>query len=159
MIYAKQNPPPKNHPRYEQAFEYMFVFSKEKPKTFNPILEKCSLAGQINKGTMRNEGKDDLSIKHGYGKPVKEFKLKNNIWYYPVGKNKDKFIHKHPAIFPEQLAADHITTWSNEGDLVADFFCGSGTTCKMAKLLKRNYIGVDISEEYCQMAEQRLMTV
>ena len=64
---------------------------------------------------------------------------------YDVGKN-DKSIHNAP--FPEQLANDHIISWSNEGDIILDPMCGSGTTCKMAYLNKRNFIGIDISEEY-----------
>ncbi len=157
MIYGKQNPPPKNHKRYEQAFEYMFILSKGIPKTFNPILEPCKNAGKINKGTMRNSG-DDLSYKHGYGKPYKSTKIKSNIWFYPVGSfvSKEKFAFKHPAIFPEQLANDHIISWSNIGDVVLDPFCGSGTTLKMAKLNKRNFIGIDISEEYVQLSKQRV---
>lgn len=111
MIYAKQNPPPKNHPRYEQAFEYMFILSKGKPKTFNPILEPCSNAGRLSLGTMRNNSGDDLCVKHGIGKPIKETKIKSNIWYYTVGSNhKENFIHKHPAIMPEKLAEDVINS-------------------------------------------------
>jgi site-specific DNA-methyltransferase (adenine-specific) len=62
---------------------------------------------------------------------------------------------RHPAQFPERLANDHIISWSNEGDLVFDPFVGSGTTLKMAKLNNRKSIGVDISEEYCQIAKER----
>jgi len=155
MIYAKENPPPLNHNRYEQAFEYMFVFSKGKPKTVNLLKEKSLNAGKQNKGTMRNNGSDDLSIKHGFGKPVLEERIKRNIFYYGVGTEQDnKGIH--PAIFPEKLAQDHIVTWSNEGDLVYDCFGGSGTTAKMAHLLKRNWILSEISNEYCKMAEKRI---
>ena len=53
-------------------------------------------------------------------------------------------------------AEDHILSWSNEGDTVLDPMCGSGTTCKMAKLNNRNYIGIDISQDYCDIAEQRI---
>lgn len=156
MIYAKSNPPPQNHGRYEQGFEYMFVFSKGKPNTFIPILEPCKMAGKINTGTIRNNGGDKLIKKFGYGKPYKETKSKSNIWFYAVGATQRNQELKHPAIFPEQLAADHIKSWSNEGDLVLDPFAGSGTTLKCAKLLKRNYLGFEISQEYCNMAEEKL---
>ena len=69
---------------------------------------------------------------------------------------KDKIAFEHPAIFPEQLANDHIISWSNEGDLVLDPFCGSGTTYKMAKLNRRNYLGIEISEKYCDIIKKRL---
>ena len=59
-------------------------------------------------------------------------------------------------MFPESLAEDHILSWSNEGDVVLDPMVGSGTTCKMAKKNNRNYIGIDISEEYCDLARKRV---
>ncbi len=155
MIYWK-NSVPLNQNRYEPAFEYMFVFSKSKPKTFNPILEKKLWRDKrLQKMTKRNK---DGSFVMGFASQ-KETKIANNIWYYNVGGGhvtKDKIAHEHPAIFPEKLAEDHIKSWSNEGDLVLDPMCGSGTTCKMARLLNRKYIGIDISPEYCKIAEKRL---
>ena len=47
-------------------------------------------------------------------------------------------------------------SWSNKGDVVFDPFLGSGTTCKMAKILDRQYIGCDISKEYIKIARQRV---
>ena len=66
-----------------------------------------------------------------------------------------------PAFTPKAspanaIAKDHILSWSNENDLILDPFCGSGTTLKMAKLLERNYIGIDISEDYLNIAKQRI---
>jgi DNA modification methylase len=160
MIY-NCNKPPLTHNRYEQGFEYMFVFSKGSPKTFNPIMKKNKYAGN---NSLRNgdwaSGKDGsaMRVREGF-KAVKEYGIKNNIWYYETGGGKttlDKIAFNHPAIFPEQLAKDHIISWSNEGDVVLDPFCGSGTTLKMALLTNRNYIGIDISEEYCELSEQRI---
>ncbi len=150
MIYAKNNPVPLNHNRYEQQFEYMYIFSKDKPNTFNPILEECKNYGNKSSGTFRQTSDGILEDRHKIGK-VNQYKIKNNIWYYNVGANKttnDKIAYKHPAQFPEQLAQDHILTWSNEGDIILDPMCGAGTTCKMAYLNNRNFIGIDISEEY-----------
>jgi DNA modification methylase len=62
----------------------------------------------------------------------------------------------HPAQFPEILANDHIISWSNKGDLIYDPFLGSGTTAKMAILNNRSFIGSEISEEYCEIAEKRI---
>ena len=92
-------------------------------------------------------------------KPVPDLSPRNNIWKYVVGggfATKDKLAHKHPAIFPEKLAEDHIITWSNEGDVVMDIFAGSGTTLKLAKLNNRKFIGFEISNEYCGIIEKRL---
>ncbi len=161
MIYAKNNPMPIQHNRYQSCFEYMFVFSKGKPKNFNKLTEPCKNAGKKTTGTYRNiNGK--MKHKNGLGKPVKDTKIKGNIWFYDVGNyktTKDKYAYKHPAIFPEQLAEDHIISWSNPGDIVLDPFLGSGTTAKMALLNNRNFIGFEISEEYCEIAEQRISQI
>ena len=91
--------------------------------------------------------------------PVKEKKIKGNVWAFNVGFMKsttDKEAFRHPAIFPEQLAYDHIVSWSNEGDTVFDPFLGSGTTGKMAKMLNRKFIGIEIDLEYYQIATKRI---
>ena len=159
MIYQSPKPP-LTHNRYEQAFEYMFVFSKGKPNTFNVIKEPSKNAGKKCEGTIRQTGRE-LQGKHKPG-IVNDMKYRSNIWFYATGMNKtttDKFAYEHPAMFPEQLANDHIISWSNEGDLIYDPFMGSGTTAKMAILNKRNYIGSEISKEYCEIAEKRIEAV
>lgn len=155
MIYAKQNPPPKNHRRYEQAFEYMFVFSKGIPKTFNALKEPCKRAGERVTGTMRNEDKDTLQKKHGYGQSVKQMKLRSNIWTYKLGKNYG-YVHQHPAIMPEQLAIDCVLTWSSVEDMVLDPFCGSGTVLVAALKCGREAVGIEISSNYVEIARRRL---
>ena len=153
MIYQKSTPP-LTHNRYEQNFEYMFVWSKGKPNTFNGLREPREYKDtRKNKAFGRNK---DNSVDFGYSTQDKT-RLKRNVWkYFAGGGANDKIASKHPAIFPEQLAQDHILSWSNENDLVYDCFMGSGTTAKMAKLNNRNYIGSEISEEYCNIAEERL---
>ncbi len=157
MIY-KTSKPPLTHNRYEQAFEYMFILSKGKPKTFNPILENCKYYGQESKtSTFRHTGTETGKL-HKQA-PINKQKIKGNIWEFGSGYGQSaigKIPFQHPAIFPEKLANDHIISWSNKGDLVFDPFCGSGTTCKMAIENHRNYAGIDISEEYCKIARQRI---
>lgn len=139
--------------RYQQAFEYIFVFVKDKLKTFNPIIADCVQIGRIYSGTTRRDRRkgyttDCLTVKRNI--PSKDTKIVNNIFTYEVGYNKtatDK-AYSQPAIFPSKLAADQITTWSNPGDIVFDPFSGSGTTCEEAKKLSRRYIGCDISGQY-----------
>lgn len=157
MIYAKKNPTPMKANRYQQCFEYMFVFSKGKPKTFNPIMtEKKYLENRKIK--YYNKDKNGKQISRAY-KSTSNMKVIYNIWSYTVGLNnstKDKIAFKHPAVFPEKLAEDHILSWTNEGDIVFDPMCGSGTTCKMAMLNNRKYVGIDISQEYVNIANERL---
>jgi DNA modification methylase len=151
MIYHKINPIPIKQNRYYPCFEYMFILSKGKPKTFNPIMRESLSAG--TKVRARQRSGVDSYIKKPTGKnSTKEYSIEYNLWSYKVGSvgqtSKDKIAYKHPAQFPEQLALDHILSWSNEGDVVLDPMCGSGTTCKMAYLNNRNFIGIDMSEEY-----------
>ncbi|AIM40744.1 DNA methyltransferase [Idiomarinaceae phage 1N2-2] len=157
MVYAKTNPMPLTHNRYEQQFEYMFVLSKGKPRHFNAIREKNKDAGKNKGGTFRHDGQV-LQGKHKKT-AVKYTSISKNIWYYTVGKNnstKDGAAFNHPAIFPEKLARDHIISWSNEGDMVFDPFMGSGTTGKMAKLTGRKFIGIEIDPDYFQIAKGRI---
>jgi DNA modification methylase len=153
MIFYRKNPP-LTHARYEQHFEYMFVFVSGKLKTFNPILEdKDYPCKRLNRSFRRER---DGTFDKGFSSD-KTKKIKGNIWKYAVGGGhltKDKI--NHPAMFPESLARDHINSWSNEGDTVFDPFLGSGTTGKMAKILNRKFIGIEIDETYFEIAKERL---
>jgi site-specific DNA-methyltransferase (adenine-specific) len=149
MLYQTDKPP-MNDNRYQAQFEYMFVLSKGKPKTVNLILENTLNPGG-KRGTYRQASGDLKQAFHR--KPTGNTKVKGCIWYYASGGND----LGHPAVYPEQLAHDHIYSWSNEGDTVLDCFAGSGTTLKMAKVLSRHYIGIEISQEYISLAEKRLL--
>ena len=159
MIYMKNGSPFPEKKRYSQVFEYMFVFSKGKPKTVNIIKDKKNKwAGHTNFGKRVMRSKDG-ELKEMPKFEISEYGNRYNVWNYSTGKNystKDSFAFNHPAIFPEELAEDHILTWSNEGDTILDPMVGSGTTTKMAKLNNRNFIGFDINQEYIDIANQRI---
>lgn len=159
MIFHKTNPVPQIYrKRYTNVFEYMFVFSKGAVATHNGIKIPCLHAGLELKGTTYKNYSKGEQCRGKMANPVKPEKLKGNIWEYVVGKNAvDQEAKKHPAPFPYQLALDHILSWTNQGDLVLDPMCGSGTTCVAALDAKRNYIGIDISAEYCELAKNRVM--
>ena len=158
MIYAKNNVgmyDPRNK-RYKQSFEYMFVFSKGRVKTYNPIQDKPVKSkiisrphGRKKDGSFRKRKSDIIS---------KPFQDRFNVWNYFTGAtiSKDKIAFQHPAIFPEKLAEDHILSWSNEGDIILDPMAGSGTTLKMAKKNNRNYIGIEIAKEYIDIINKRI---
>ena len=155
MIFKKRNPIPQIYrKRYSNEFEFMFVLSKGVVKTHNPIMIPCEHAG-LDNTTYKNYSKN-LQKRTKFANPVKDKKIKGNIWEYVVGKKKeDQEAKEHPAPFPCQLAEDHILSWTNKNDVVLDPMCGSGTTCKIAKKLGRNFIGIDMSKEYCQIAKHR----
>lgn len=150
MIYAKTNPTPYHHNRYNPAFEFMFCFSKGRPSVFSPIQTETKTRTKRS-GTFRYP---DGSLREANTPTPQEYKMLDNIFYYAVGA--DRECKEHPAKFPEQLAHDHILSWSNPGDLVFDPFMGSGTTAKMAVANGRNFLGFDISEEYCKLAKNRV---
>ena len=153
MIYRKANYIPLTHKRYEQEFEYMFILSKGKPNTFNPIMVDCKTAGSSTKGrTFYQTNNQNFPTKAHTDNAVSKQKQKGNVWDLSTNAG----AKGHPAQFPEQLASDHIISWSNEGDLVYDPFMGSGTTAKMAILNKRNWIGSEMSEEYCEIIQNRV---
>lgn len=138
---------------YTQNFEYMFVFSKGVPSTINLIYDKPNQSyGQDKSGVGRRKATGEHKIEQR--KESKEFSRRNNWWYIPPQKGVG-----HPAVFPEQLANDHILSWSNEEDLVFDPFTGSGTTGKMAILNNRNFIGIELDENYYNIAKERIESV
>lgn len=157
MIYMKNNPTPIKSKRYQPSFEYMFVFVKGKIKTFNPIMvEKKYIENRKIKHY--NKDKEGRQISHEY-KSKSNMKVKTNVWNYSVGlhhSSSDKIAFQHPAIFPEQLVKDHIMSWSNENDIILDPFMGSGTTAVACIDTNRNYIGFEISKEYCDIAAVRI---
>ena len=162
MIYHKNGPPFPETSRYSQVFEYMFVFSKGKPKTVNIIKDRENRwAGTNNFGKPSNRTKDGV-LKKSETYKVSEFGSRYNVWYILNGKGyttKDDFAFQHPALFPESLAEDHILSWSNEGDIILDPMCGAGTTQKMALLNNRNFIGIDLNEEYISLSNQRINNI
>jgi DNA modification methylase len=158
MIYRKICYMPLSHRRYEQVFEYMFVFSKGTPITFNPIKKHNRQVGKVITGNHRHDG-NILETIHKSGETIKETGLEVNVWSYGTGWGHtytDDIVKGHPAPFPEALARDHILSWSNPGDVVLDPMAGSGTTGKMAVKYDRKFIGCEISEEYFDIAVKRI---
>lgn len=161
IIYEKTSPSAPHKNRYFNSFEYMFILSKGKPKTINLLKDRKNKYGGTYSGVITKR-EEDGTLSKKEKKLIDEYGIRTNIWSYAVGYNKttkDKIAFKHPAIFPEKLAEDHILSWSKENDLVLDPFLGSGTTTKMAILNNRNYIGFEISEEYYDIAKKRLENI
>ena len=151
MIWRKKNPMPQvRQPRYAACFEYMFVFSKGRPKTFNPIMRTTSCGGQEYHSTCKNMGGEN-------GRTQKDFVINKesvdyNIWEIAVSQNNTN----HPAVFPIEIPLRHIRSWTNKGDLVCDPFSGSGTTALAAIQLERDFVGCEINKEYYAEAQSRI---
>lgn len=159
MIWRKSSCRYPETNRYYPVFEYMFVLSKGKPDKSNLIMDrKNKHAGTIVLGT--NRGVNGITqvksaVKLGKQRKIKEFGVRYNVWDVSEEKNSKGLLH--PAVFPLQLAQDHIISWSNEGDVVLDPFMGSGTTGVACVKTKRNFIGIELDEEYFRIAEKRIM--
>lgn len=150
MIWYKTNPMPYIKQNcYTPCFDYMFVFSKGKPRTTNILREPSKYAGKVIQTNTTNR---ESMMGYKGRKATLSTKIRHNIFQYIVaGTN-----HGHPAIFPEQLAQDHIISWTNKGDTVLDPFMGSGTTGVVCKKLDRDFIGIEIVPEYYELAKSRI---
>lgn len=163
MIYEKGGLGYPTTNRYYPIFEYMFVFSKHPPKTFNPLKDRKNRWLGMSWSKRRSDRQKDGSLKHKDRKEnYREYGIRFNIWRYLIGgrgwgqPHTPQLAAQHPATFPLELAADHIKSWSNKNDLILDPMCGSGTTLVAAYLLGRNYVGIDISPEYCEITRKRV---
>ncbi len=152
MIYQKHNFSNPSNNRYHQIFEYMFVLSKGKPKTFNPILDRPNVyAGKVGSWGKNTTRQKDGSFIERPKKINRAFGMRHNIWRINTESKP-----LHPAQFPLELAESHIISWSNPEDIVFDPFLGSGTTAVAAQSLQRQFIGCDISSKYVDIAKQRV---
>ena len=155
MIWTKNAIPydPKCN-RYWQAFEYMFVFSKGKPKTCNYIMEPCKNAGKAKTNDYGQKRKDGTNRedRRDANRKIKAEKVKTNVWHFSPDPQKTG----HPAVFPRKLAFDHIISWTNEGDTVFDPFMGSGTTGIECIDTNRNFIGIELDEKFFNISKERI---
>ena len=151
MIYEKSQACFGSNLCYLQSFEFMFILSKGKPKTLNLLRDRKNVRCKVESAAKKGLSADGEKSGRVY-KQFAEYGRRKNIWRYGVGGGKIE----HPAVFPEQLANDHILSWSNPGDIVFDPFLGSGTTAKMAIQNGRHYIGFEIDESYFEIASQRI---
>ena len=161
MIYSKgaQGGAPGSSYAYLSSFEYMFILSKGIPHTHNLIKDRPNI--KYNKGSViKSSLRESDDSRHSFKCRIERFGKRTNVWEihggYRVGST-DKISFLHPATFPEQLAKDHIISWSNEGDLVLDPLCGSGTVLKMCRMLNRNGIGFEINPDYEPLIRERSM--
>ena len=161
MIYKRNSLPFPESNRYYPCFEYMFVLSRGSPRNAHLIADRVNTqAGQAINAKERQVDGTFLPMSGAEkGNRIKRHGVRWNVWECRAGfghSSADAIAFEHPATFPEPLARDHILTWSNEGDTVFDPFSGSGTTLKMARLMGRQGIGVEIHERYCEIAANRL---
>ena len=143
--------------RFRMDHEYIFVFSKGNKLTYfdkEHMKVPCKHPLKEYHGTT-NIGKDGKRVKAGVIKSG-ENKCNGTIFNYNFGGDGSKLKSKHPAVFPNLLALDFIECFCPKDGLVCDPYSGSGTTAVAAKSSDRKYIGIDINQEYVDIAKQRL---
>ena len=155
MIWEKTGTSMGSRRLYYPNFEFMFVMGKSPHRVFNAIEDRPNKvvgAQRVGRGSIQLDGnpKKTGSI------PInsKPYGKRNNIWKIAPVQGVNKL--NHPAPFPVNLAEDHITTWTNSGDVVMDPFLGSGTTGVAAKNLGRSFIGIEREPEYFHTACRRI---
>jgi site-specific DNA-methyltransferase (adenine-specific) len=157
MIWQKNNFSNPASTRYHQIFEYMFIFSKWKP-VFNPIMDRKNIRvwwWALWEQTSRQKNWE-LRVRNKKA-AIKEYWMRYNIWKWNTSWQENMCKHiEHPATFPLWLVKDHIRSWSNEWDIVLDPFIWSWTTAVACKELNRNFIWIEISPKYCDIANNRL---
>lgn len=157
MIWKKDSCLFPEKTRYYPIFEYMFILTKGKIKTFNPIKDRVNKWSGVEKNQREYDKRGSRVIKREQKYTIPEMGSRYNIWEIPTGCGKtSKQKIEHPAMFPEKLARDHILSWSNKGDLVLDPFMGAGTTGYVCKTLNRKFIGIEKEENYFNIAKQRI---
>jgi len=146
--------------RFRVDHEYMPIFLKgERPAYFNkePLKIPSKHGGKVmtGSGNRRTDGKTTKTVTRA----INAMKCRGTVWEYLNAGDKNKLKRKHPAVFPDKIPLDFIQCFCPPGGIVLDPFIGSGSSAVAAKKLNRNYIGIDISKEYCDLTEERLKAV
>lgn len=143
--------------RFRVDHEYIPLFLKgERPAYFNkePLKVPSKHAGKMmtGSGNRRTDGTTTATVR----RPINLMKCRGTVWDYLMAGDKDKLKQQHPAVFPDKIPYDLIDCFCPPNGIVLDPFMGSGSTAVAAKRLGRNYLGFDISKEYCTLANKRL---
>lgn len=159
-------------------FKYLKYWHKDRPSGFlnakrQPLRDIEEIAVFYEKQCAYNrqmvEGKENHSI--GKSKNLEVQSNNNNYGdFKPIESNNGNlkyprqlmyYQRPHPPIHPTEkpvdLLEDLINTYTNEGDLILDFTCGSGTTLVASKSLHRKCIGIELEEKYCEITKNRLL--
>ena len=163
MAYVKSNFSAPERVRYHQAWEYVFILSKGKPRCFNPLMDRPNIwaghPGAFGKSTKRQADGTQKLLESGTGvdKPISEFGMRMNFWHgKTAGQERPCQPLDHPAQMPEWLAGDLILSWSNPGDTILDICAGGGTTGVMAQRHNRKSILLELNPDYVSLTAARL---
>jgi DNA modification methylase len=165
FVWHKKNCYPGKWPnRFRDAWERCLQFNKT--KNFKMFQDEVMVPmGNWAKSRLRNLSdtdriRDESKVKSGFGKNISNWLNRDKAYPTNVLHLATECANRnHSATFPYSLPEWFIKLFSAKHDIVLDPFIGSGTTAIAAKQLERNYIGIDISREYCKIAERKLKEV
>ncbi len=143
--------------RFRVDHEYMMVFLKgDRPAYFDK--EPLKIPSKWGGVTMTGGGTRLTNGTRIETRPItiNPMKCRGTVWNYETAGDGTRMKHKHPATYPDKLPYDFIRCFCPPYGVVLDPFIGSGTTALAALALKRNFIGIDISEEYVELTNQRI---
>jgi len=143
--------------RFRVDHEYIPIFLKgRRPQYFDkvPLMVPSKHAGEVltGSGNRMTNGTTTKTVTRA----INPMKCRGTVWDYLMAGDKDPLKRKHPATFPDQIPLDLIQCFCPTDGLVLDPFLGSGSTAVAAKALGRRYIGFELSQEYCNIANERL---
>jgi len=143
--------------RFRVDHEYMPIFLKGvRPQYFNKenlkIPSKHGGKIMTGSGSRKTNGETQPTVT----RPINKMKCRGTIWNYLMAGDKNPLKREHPAVFPDAIPKDFIECFCPHNGIVLDPFMGSGSTLVMAGKLNRSFIGFEISDKYCKIAEKRL---
>jgi len=165
FMWHKKNCYPGKWPnRFRDSWERLLQFNKQ--RKFSMYQEAVMVpvgrwaSDRLSNLSETDRTRDESRVGSGFGKNVSRWVGREKV--YPTN-----VIHmvtecsnrNHSAAFPEALPSWFINLFTESGDMVLDPFIGSGTTAVVAQKLGRSFVGIDISEEFCDMARERVARV
>ncbi|HEO1201114.1 TPA: site-specific DNA-methyltransferase [Streptococcus agalactiae] len=170
IIWHKENAMPEScKDRPSRSYEHIFLLSKSKKYFYNYEAMKEPMKEISKKRYIRARGKDNKYLKENTGAKrqsineareygeyigdnVPQFRNSRDIWTI----NTNAFKGKHYAVFPPKLVEICIKAACPNNGLILDPFMGSGTVGMVATKMNREYIGIELNEDYCKMAKERI---
>ena len=161
MWHKKNSHPGKWPNRFRDNWERLLHFTKT--KNFQMFQDEVMVpvgdwaTDRLKKLSETDKKRDNSRVGSGFGKNIsnwvgRDMVYPSNVLFMAT----ECYNRQHSAVFPVALPEWFIKLLTKPGDLVLDPFNGSGTTCVAAKQQSRDYFGIDINEEYCKLAEERL---
>jgi len=159
FTWTKNGYPGKYNGRFKNAFEPIYHFAKAKGFTHNPYAvakEATEESKARYKRKLCGKSKNGSGLSGMQKEITRNLALPSNHLHITQKNNQHTIQSAHSAVYPTELCNFFIKAFSNEGDIILDPFMGSGTTGVACKHLNRKFIGIELNEEYFNIAKERI---